>query len=123
MRWKAADCVSQRIKCFLRSKNHRQRYVFLLYVFLLVSRVFCFNNDKPFDVCLHQVLLLLFLTASSDTGPNICSSVLGCCNKTIENGMKSQITKEIMNLTHWRNERAIRQFEGVYDDLEGMTQL
>ncbi|XP_028400982.1 glypican-1-like [Dendronephthya gigantea] len=58
--------------------------------------------------------------ASTDTGPNICSSVFGCCNKTIENGMKSQITSKLMNLVHWRNERAIRQFEDVYDDLEGL---
>jgi hypothetical protein len=93
----------------------------LFYILIWSFRVFCFNNDKLIDVCLNQVLLLLFLTASSDTRPNICSSNTSCCNKSIEDEMKTQITKRLMNLIHGRNERARRQFKDVYDDLLGMN--
>ena len=67
------------------------------------------------------MLLLLFLTASSDTRPRICSSNSTCCNKTIEEGMKTHITKRLMNLINGQNEKARRQFKDVYDDLEGMN--
>ena len=90
------------------------------YIFIWLSNVFCFNNDKLIDVCLNQVLLL-FLTASSDTRPSICSSNSGCCNKTIEDEMKIQITKTLMSLTRGHNERARREFKNVHDDLEGMN--
>jgi hypothetical protein len=90
----------------------------LFYIFIC-SRVFCFNNDKLIDVCLNQVLF--FLTASSDTRRSICSSNSGCCNKTIEDEMKTQITKTLMNLIHGQNERARQQFKDVHDDLQGMN--
>ena len=94
-------------------------YVYFIFSFHFIVLRVCFNNDKLIDVCLNQVLLLLFLTASSDTRPNICSNNTGCCNKTIENEMKAQITKKLMNLIQRHNEKARRQFKDVYDDLKG----
>ena len=68
-----------------------------------------------------SVVVIFILTASSDTRLNICSSNTGCCNKTTEDEMKTQITTRLMNLTHGRNEKARRQFKDVYDDLKGMN--
>lgn len=106
---------------FLTNQSKANGAVYIIYLIFhnFPNRVFGYSDDALIDVCVDQVLLLLFLTASADMWPNICSNDTGCCNKTTRNKLRTQITTSVLNLIQERNEDLRRRLKYVYDDLEG----
>lgn len=82
--------------------------------------MFFLITDKLIDFDFIKCVIVLTLTASSDS-TRICPVGLGCCNKSIENGMKNQVRKKLISLIHTENEGVKSKFKTIYDDLKGTT--